>query len=353
MGRIRFLSKVEQVAAALREDVTRGRWNHEIPGRDELALELGVNPKTAEQAIRLLEHEGTLISQGSGRKRRIADVHKSKSGLKINFLLYEKSDRVQIYHDQMMYRLTDAGHVAIIAEKSLTELDMDLKRVIKYVESIETDAWVVSCGSRDILEWFSKQPIPVFAEFGRSNDISIPAVRIDKVPAMRDAMKMLVSNGHRRIVLLSRTERRVPTLALYERVFLEELEKYGITTGSYNLPNWENNIDDFHRCLESLFGKTPPTAMFIDEAPHFLAAHLFLSRRGIKVPKDVSLICHDPDIAFAWCKPTVSHFSWDIRPAATCVIKWANRVAIGKHDIKRSMISAKFIEGATTGPASS
>jgi len=83
----------------------------------------------------------------------------------------------------------------------------------------------------------------------------------------------------------------------------------------------------------------------------FYAAQLFLSRRGLCVPRDVSIICHDPDRCFTWCDPAVSHFSWDARPVWAHVSRWVNQIAAGKHVIKRSLIHAEFIEGGTIGPA--
>ncbi len=351
MGRIRYTSKVDQIAAALREDIERGKWTKEIPGRESLALDLGANPKTVERALRILQREGMLLPQGRGRNRRIASRKARNQSLKMTFLIYEKSDRVQLYHDELIHRINRSGHIATIAGKSMYELGMNLKKVTSYVKSIETDAWVVSSGPRDILEWFAKQSTPVFAEFGRNNDLPIPSVSIDKVPAMQQAVRKLVALGHRRIVMLAREERRKPTPGETERMFLQELESHGIKTGTYNLPEWQNNIADYHRCLDSLFSKTPPTALFITEAPHFMTTLLYLSRRGMMVPKDVSLICHDPDLAFSWCDPMATHFSWDIGPVAQYVMAWADQIAAGKNPINQGFVRAELVGEGTIGPA--
>ncbi|MFN7342838.1 MAG: substrate-binding domain-containing protein, partial [bacterium] len=101
---------------------------------------------------------------------------------------------------------------------------------------------------------------------GKTN---IPGCRPNKVPALRVAVRRLINLGHRRIVMMVREERRKPTPGLSERAFIQELESNGIKTGSYNLPDWEDNVDDFHRCLNSLFKHTPPTALILDEMQHF------------------------------------------------------------------------------------
>ena len=359
MALLRFLSKIEQVAAYVRDELASGKWHYEIPGREDLAIECGVNAKTVESALRLLERDGLLLAQGAGRRRRIAAQAQAKGALKITFMVYEQpgpvqisyNDPAQISYNDFSHQLTRAGHSSTIAGKSLTDLGMDLRRVAKYVKGIKNDAWVIIGGPREVLEWFSQQAVPACALFGRSSQLPISAVRIDKKAAMQRAVERLVQLGHRRIVLLARTDRRKSGPGLHERMFLAELEAHGIPTGPYNLPDWENDVESYHGCLAALFGKTPPTALFIDEPPLFYAALLFLSRRGLCVPRDVSIVCHDPDRWFTWCDPVASHFNWDARPVWTHLIRWANQIAAGKDLIKHSLINAEFIEGGTIGPA--
>jgi len=54
MKRIPFLFITEQVAAHLSEELRRGRWMGEMPGRDQLVKELGVSGRTVELAAEKL-----------------------------------------------------------------------------------------------------------------------------------------------------------------------------------------------------------------------------------------------------------------------------------------------------------
>ena len=47
-------------AGALREGLREGRWQGSMPGRNRLAVELGVNHKTVKAALVILEREGLL-----------------------------------------------------------------------------------------------------------------------------------------------------------------------------------------------------------------------------------------------------------------------------------------------------
>lgn len=350
MAELHFLSKIEQVAAHLRQQIMAGKWETSIPGRQELGLDLGVSNKTVECALRQLETEGVLIPQGAGRRRKIAKIQKNApKGLRIKSLAYEHTDRTVAHQMELQRRLQAAGHTYDYAEKSLHDLGMDVRRVAKFVENTEADAWIVTGGSVEILEWFSQQSKPVIAQFGRFSQLPIAAVGVRKIPAMTTAVKKLVSLGHRRIVMLAREERRKPTPAAFEQAFLDELESHGIQTGLYNLPDWEDNMKGFHRCIDSLFGATPPTALFICESPQFIAAQHHLAQRGIVAPRDISLICNDPDVCFSWCIPAISHIYWDSRPVVSRIVQWADNIAKGKADLKQVFTQAEFIEAGTIG----
>ena len=163
-------------------------------------------------------------------------------------------------------------------------------------------------------------------------------------------MRRLAVLGHRRIVLIVREERRKPQPGAFERRFLELLTEQGIKTGPYNLPDWEDSAEGLCRCLDSLFAYTPPTVLIIDEAGPFLTARLHLAQRGIVTPRDVSMICLDPDPAFEWSSPAVSHVDWDSGAMVRRTLQWAENVARGREDHRKTFLKAGFIEGGTIGP---
>ena len=147
-----------------------------------------------------------------------------------------------------------------------------------------------------------------------------------------------------------REERRKPEPGLTERLFLRELEAHGIPTGAYNLPDWEGNVEGYHRGLESLFQVTPPTALFISEASFVMATLQFCLARGLRVPEHLSLLCGDPDPAFAWCQPSIFHIHWDHRPIVRRIVRWVRNVSQGKPDLRKSWSTARLVDGETIGP---
>ena len=348
-----FPTITEQVSTYLREELLRGRWSGEMPGQKQLAKLLGVSAQTVELALGLLEKDGILVGRGTGRRRKIVlpEGGLEVPALRVAILDYSPPEETEQWGPAMRQQLQDQGHSPFFAEKSLTELGMDLRRIIRLVKRTPADAWVVCAGSSEVLEWFAQQETPAFAVFGGRHGLPIAGTGPDKTPALVEATRRLVALGHRRISFLCRREVRLPQPAPGVRAFLDELEATGIATGAFNLPDWEADRDGFGSVLDSLLdGPTPPTALILDEPFLFNAGFYHLTKRGLRVPQDVSLICTDPDPTFTWCDPSVAHIRWDYRPVVRRVKRWVDNVAHGTDDRRQTLTKAEFVEGGTIGP---
>jgi len=352
MRAFRPVSLGEQVAAHLKVEILHGAMVGNVPGVHKLAAELGVHHTTVEEAMRILEKEGLIASRGAGRRRAILSTENFvPPSMRVGILPYEDTDRTVHYILDMQHKLQDAGHVAGLTPKTLQELGMNAQRVARFVKDCDVDAWIVIAAPRDVLEWFVDQPKPVFSLFGRRRNLAIASSGPDKLPAMLQALDRLVGLGHRRIVLLMREEHRKPAPGFVAQAMLEAMQAHGMATGPYNLPGWENDADDLRRCIDSLFRTTPPTAMIIDETFLFTVVQQHLARLGIVAPRDISLVCADPDPTFAWFSPSIAHVHWDSRKVVQRVVRWANNVARGREDLHQHQAKAEFIEGGTIGPA--
>lgn len=352
MHYVPFLSITDQVANHLRAEILRGRWSDTLPGKHELAADLGVNNKTVEAALRLLEKDGLLILQGAGRRRLINSAGgKSSRALRVAVLAHDRdADRKLDYMVELQHALTDAGHAVFYASKSLAQLRFEVPRVARLVEQTKADAWVILAGSREILQWFADRPLPAFSLFGQRQGLRLPSIGPNKSPALAEATRRLIELGHRRIVLLSRNVRHLQT-APTERRFIEEMNAGGITPSDFHLPDWEESNAGFQQCLDALFRVTPPTALIVDEAAYFIAALQFLARRGLHVPGAVSVVSTDDDPAFDCCEPPISCIRWDTGPLVRRIVQWVAHISRGKTDLRQTLIPATFVTGSTIGTA--
>lgn len=352
MKPFRFLSAVEQLAGHLREEIRRGALSGEMPGVNQIAVRLGCSARTAHAAVKQLERESLLQGQGAGRRSLIVPPDDSAPrALRVKIMLYEGRDERLGYLVELRHRLQEAGHTAGYASKSLQDLGMDAAKVQGFVTGTEADAWIVVAASREILDWLAVQPVPAFALFGRQSQVAIAGTGPQKSQALAAVVERLAGLGHTRIAFLTREERRKPGPGLFERVFLNALEKQGIPVGPYNLPDWEDNPKGFSNCLASLFGTTPPTALIASGIELFTATQQFLLEEGIRVPKDVSILCSDPNPSFAWSNPTIAHIDFDSTIWVRHILSWVNGVASGKNHRRKMLTQARFVDGGTVGPA--
>ena len=349
------LSAIEQLANHLREEIHQGRLHDEMPGINQLASDLGCSPRTVIGAVKQLQHDGLITKQGSGRASKITLGEHDKPALRIEMILYDREeneyDDISPFILQIKRHAENAGHAFSFGSKTLRQLGMDVKRIARYMKGADVDAWIISAGSREVLEWLADGETPAFALFGRRRGLPIAGVGPDKEGGIRDATQRLIELGHQRIVMLTRPSRRLPSPGLPELAFLQALEDAGIMTGGYNLPDWDGTMEGLPKTLTETFRLTPPTAVIVDEPQIFISAQHELARRGILAPEHVSLICTDQDAYFNYFSPSIAHVRYPTEPWARRITQWANHIAAGEEDRRQSLTKATFVEGGTMGPA--
>lgn len=352
MDYFRILSGTEQVAAYLKKAILQGRWTQTLPGGAKLAVELGVNAKTIDGALRILEKEGVLVSQGRRKKRMIAEQGSpQRAPLRIAIIGYDAVSEMDGYYFEVQRRLIESGYSAFFTDKSLTEMQLDLRKVVKLVNKTPADAWIVVSGSREILEWFSEQQFPTFALFGRRGGLPLAGIGPDQPHAVRVVVRRLIELGHQNIVFITNSSRVLPVPGSTERAFLSELEKYGKKTSRFNLPLWEETIDGLYHSVEEMMRYTPPTAIIVNDKAVFSAVHHCLLLKRYRIPEDISIVCSDADPSFKWLRPAIAHVGWSSIPWVRRIGRWADNVSQGKQDQRQSLSKVKFIEGGTIGTA--
>jgi DNA-binding LacI/PurR family transcriptional regulator len=354
---LRRLPLAEQTAAHLREGFQSGRWAGQLPGVHQLAGELAVSNHTVRTALKMLEQEGWLEDCGSGRRRRIVANQlreQSRRSLRIGVMLYDPFEGADARSIKILLgiriAIEAAGHVCIFSDQCLIHLNDDLSKIARLVKKVDADAWIVCAASRSVLEWFIAQPFPVYASGGRFQDLPVACHGVRIAPAIESAVNRLVALGHRRIVMLIQTLVRQPRPIPSVEFYLSLLEAHGIPTSEYNLPHFDETPASLEHRLDTLFRITPPTAVLAYD-PCFTAAVLsFLSGRGLRVPRDVSVISMTMDPIFRLNVPPVDHFSMPSQELVARISRWVNGVAKGRPDRRQVIFDAMYVPGGTVGP---
>lgn len=338
-------SVAEQAASYLREELSRHRWKGLIPGRDKLARELGVHGSTVERALQQLEKEGLLETGGPGKARRIVESSQAPSrsaSVSVCVLLYDPGDQVDDYILKLQYQLSGTGHRLSFAPRSMSELKFDPDRIAAMVKKQSADAWIVYSGSKAILERFIELPCPTFALFGRMSDLTIAGSGTDILAALRETVQLLHARGHRRIVMLTRTQLVQSGLGLTERTFIESLEQNDLPHSAYNLAEWDNTTAGLKQCLDKLFQVTPPTAIFVDDWMIHNAVQNYLIHERRLEDRNLCCIAMDYHPSFDWLQPQAPHFYWDPAAVVQRAVTWVRNVGRGKNPVQQKLLAAEL-----------
>lgn len=314
-----------------------------MPGRDKLARDLKVHGSTVERALQLLESEGLLEKAGPGKPRLIVSSGKTATTAStVCVLLYDVGDEADDYILKLQYHLGAAGHTLTFAPRTMCELKFDPDRIEAMIRKKSADVWIVYSGSQRILERFVQLSLPVFALFGRMSGLPIAGSGTDIQAALREAIQCLHEHGHRRIVMLTRTQLVESELGLTERTFVRELKEKNLPVSTYNLAVWDNTSSGLKHCLDKLFEVTPPTAILVDDWTIYNAVQNYLFyRRGVDRLK-VSCISMDYHPSFSWYVPPALHFYWDPVDVVQAAVAWVKNVGRGKKPVAQKLIKAEF-----------
>lgn len=345
----------DQAAAHLREGLRSGRWGLKLPGVLRLAAELQVSKDAVRSALHQLEAEGVLEAGGNGRQRLFSGArparHSARRLLRVGILLSRPLGMENGVSQRMLLRLLHeieaSGHSGFFAPKSQACLGHRLPRIARAAQEGKADAWVLVDAPEELMRWFSSQPMPAIALGGRYCEVPLARVAMDLTQGFVQAVRTLKQLGHRRIVATVPRAWRQPSLGRLASAMLEEL---GTGSAAYHLPDWEPGVRGFHTLLDSLFRVTPPTAMIVLEPAEAVAVLSFLAQRGLRVPRDLSLICRHHDASLELCQPEIAHFSSNEDHLIGHIVRWVNAAARGNAHRRRIVCPPDFFPAQSLAP---
>ena len=354
MHPLRRQSISDQAAAHLREGLRSGRWGLKLPGVLRLAAELQVSKDAVRAALRRLEAEGSLAAGGVGRRRVVAGPHQPQQdprhllrvGILLSRPLHHENGASQRMLLRLLHEIEASGHSGFFAPMSQSCLGHRLPRIARVVQEGKADAWVVVDASEDLMRWLSGQPVPAIALGGRYCDAPLARVAMDLTQGLLAAVRTLKRLGHRRIVLTVPRVWRQPAPGRLVGAVLSELGG----APEYHVPDWEPGARGFHDLMESLFQVTPPTAMIVLEPAEAVAVMSFLAQRGLRVPRDLSLICRHRDASLDLCRPEIAHFGSNEDHLVGHIIRWVNAAARGIPHQRRVVCQPEFFPCESLAP---
>jgi LacI family transcriptional regulator len=159
------------------------------------------------------------------------------------------------------------------------------------------------------------------------------------------AVGTLLSFGHRRLAFLM-PKARVAGMLESEEGYRAALLTARATDLVAPIVYHDGSVEGIQRLLNGLFrSQTPPTGILVSHPRHLLTTMTHLSKIGLRIPEDVSIICADDDEILAHVLPSVARYVIDYSDYAKRLAHHVLLAATGYLKPRKMFIMAKFQKG--------
>ena len=350
------ISLAEQTARVLRDALGEGRWVERMPGERELSRQMNVSRPTLRMALEQLEREG-LLEKSPGKHRLIARRSRSRGasasrtiGLLTPLPLQEVPPFALCWMDKLRALLAAAGYPLEIYSGRRWYARRPEKDLAALIRRESAAVWVLFVANETMQRWFAKSGLHCVLSGTCHAGIDLPSVDVDYRAVCRHAAGQFLARGHRRIGLIL----NAPGMAgerESELGFLEAFHREGNGEATPLVVAHDGTPAGIRKCLDGLLRlETPPTAFLVARSLPALTVASELSRRGLRMPRDVVLIARDSDHFLEYHSPSIACYHHDpdlhARRIARVVIQLARGGGIRNRAIR---MMPTFLKGESLG----
>jgi DNA-binding LacI/PurR family transcriptional regulator len=350
------ISLAEQTARILRDALSEGRWVERMPGERELSRQMNVSRPTLRMALEQLEREG-LLKKSPGKHRLVARHPRSRKlptsrtiGLLTPLPIQEVAPFALCWMDKLRVLLAAAGYPLEIHSGQRWYARRPEKDLAELVRRESAAAWVLFVANETMQGWFAKSGLSCVLSGTCHAGIDLPSVDVDYRAVCRHAAGQFLARGHRRIALLL----NAPGMAgerESEIGFLEAFHREGGDGATPLVASHDGTPGSIRKCLDGwLRLASPPTAFLVARSLPALTVASELSRRGLRLPRDVALIARDSDHFLEYHSPSLACYHHDpdlhARRIARVVIQLARGGGIRTKAIR---MMPTFLKGESLG----
>ncbi|ROR30552.1 LacI family transcriptional regulator [Mobilisporobacter senegalensis] len=196
------------------------------------------------------------------------------------------------------------------------------------------------------LKSFIKAKKPIILIDRKINGLDCDCVLVDNLTAVKDAIGILIKNGHSKIGIISGPEEIFTAqerLLGYRLALLEA----GIVPEERFIAHGDYTIQGGMKCIEELIKKNPDmTAVFVSNYEMTMGTVIGINELGIKIPENISVIGFD-NIEFARaCKPKLAIVTQPTKKIGVNVAEiMLNRISGNPEDKKILKLQTGFLNG--------
>lgn len=346
----------EQIADNIRELIRAGDFAGRLPSERELCRLVNVSRPILRRALHHLRDEGLLhIARG-----RVADIvrrvtpRQSASKEKRVILLYSKAENflsrwmLMVVAEILRQLAGQQMHLEMQMAPALGGQRMG-GRLQKLVERRHADTWILAGASAAAQEWFQNCSLKAIIMGNPFPGIRLPFVNEDQEAATRHAANALLGMKHRNIAYLMRVRGREGAIEAMgnEAGFRKACSSTPEACGHVICHDGRTKIMREH--LEILFTKHPGvTGLIVSHAEDVLTTMGWLLEKGIRIPRDVSLVSRQWTEFLGHVHPLPASYFTDPREHARKLCRFI--FSSGQDFRAPQRIFPKFLKNETLAP---
>ncbi len=315
--RLQRVSLIDQVSARLRECLARGDWPQWLPSERRLCLELGVGRNSLRAALRRLSDEGVLeVRPGFGHRNtgRMPSQYRPDDrvvALLSPLRLDELRPKQALWIDELRGILAESGCRLRIIHHPRPARISPAPALQRLVERERPGCWILVRSNQAVQAWFARQRLSCVIAGSCHEGVDLPFVDLDYRAMCRHAATTLLRAGHRRIAYLTQKPDSAGDLRS-EEGFLEGVKGFGAPEAKAGVVHHEADRTSVALAVRRVMsGPRPPTALFINQSYHYLTTCSVLAELGLRVPREVSLLCRDEDRFLDYLVPEPARYVED------------------------------------------
>jgi DNA-binding LacI/PurR family transcriptional regulator len=350
-------SLIAETRAVLLEGIRAGRWVKTLPGERLLAAELQVSRATVAAAMAELKREGRLAVH-HGRRGEIlpaalegGDPHATRAAtvaLLVPQPLAQLRQFTALWVDELRRTLHDLDIGLRIVDSRVARSERPARSLQRIVATLPDATWLLLLTSRQVQAWFQSQRVPAIVTGTCGEGIVLPSVDADHRAAGVHAGHVLLRMKHRRIayfvppnptggVLHFEAGMRA-TFAAERRLQAEIAVMMAATR------------DEVGRAVERCCTGFRPTAIVCAKAGAALSVWSHLAGRGLRVPRDISLLSTESEPFFDLLAPPLSHYALDPARFARLVARRVVQPLPGGLVPDSQKLELRFVAGGSVAP---
>lgn len=313
MSACMFQRLSSQVAAALRVELERRRWQEALPGERVLAERFRVSRKTLRAALAELRGRGLVATEGRrGTRVKNRPRREPRATVRAALLLPTPLEHMRpftvLWVGQLATSLREVGVEFEVLHNARCFLPGAAAALAMLTHQSPKECWILARSTRQAQGWFQRSRLPVIIAGSAHPGIDLPGVDLDYRALCRHAAGELLRLGHRRLALLHEDAGLAGDEESAEG-FKDGCRGHG---GDVPVPvvaatgrNPVEVIRFMRRWLERPDG---PTGVLVSNPHLYLSVTSYAGASGWRIPRDLSVVCRDVEPYFRSLVPAPSHY---------------------------------------------